>query len=215
MMGQFTDYAVEVQQDFVARQTKAPPIPALAELIWNALDADATEVNVEFEHDPLGRMVTIVVSDNGHGISHAEAPQLFRSLGGSWKKHGAKTRERGRALHGQEGQGRFKALALGRVVEWTTVTPEGNDLSTFSIRIVEDNVKHVAISEPEPIVGARRGVTVTVRDVRRNFTSLKPENASQELSEALAIYLNNYKDVRVEIAGQPVNPDLAMQIVPK
>lgn len=209
-MAQFKDYAVEVQQDFVARQTKAQPIPALAELIWNALDADASQVNVEFEHDALGRMTTIVVSDDGHGISHSEAPQLFKSLGGSWKKHGARTRERGRALHGQEGQGRFKALALGSVVEWTTVTPDAAGLHTFSIRIVEDNVKHVAISEPEPISGARRGVTVTVQDVRRNFTSLRPENASQELSEALAIYLHNYKDVRVEIAGHALDPDRAI-----
>ena len=42
------EYSVEVKSDFIERQAKAPPIQALSELIWNALDADATEVNVRF-----------------------------------------------------------------------------------------------------------------------------------------------------------------------
>jgi hypothetical protein len=66
------------------RQAKAQPIQALAELIWNALDADATAVNIDFEHDAIGGMSKIVVTDNGHGIPRAEAPQLFKNLGGSW-----------------------------------------------------------------------------------------------------------------------------------
>jgi hypothetical protein len=32
--------SVAVQDDFVARQTRAKPIPALAELIWNGLDVE-------------------------------------------------------------------------------------------------------------------------------------------------------------------------------
>jgi hypothetical protein len=33
---------VEVRPDFLERQAKAQPVQALAELIWNGLDADAT-----------------------------------------------------------------------------------------------------------------------------------------------------------------------------
>lgn len=40
--------SVAVQEDFVARQTRAKPVPALAELIWNGLDGDATDIRVEF-----------------------------------------------------------------------------------------------------------------------------------------------------------------------
>lgn len=54
------------QDDFVARQTRAKPIPALAELIWNGLDADATAIRVELSHDDLaGGMSKIVVYDCG------------------------------------------------------------------------------------------------------------------------------------------------------
>lgn len=205
-MAEAVAYPVEVKPDFVARQTKAQPVAALAELIWNALDADATQVDVELEYDALGSLSAIVVSDNGHGIPHDEAPTLFRSLGGSWKKHGARTKELGRALHGQEGRGRFKALALGRLVEWKVVTGSEAGQSTYTIQIAEDDVNQVRITEPEPISGARRGVTVVVHNVKRNFTSLKPESAVQELSEALALYLKNYRDIRVAIAGEIVDP---------
>jgi len=35
-----TNYTVEIQPDFLERLTKAQPIPAVSELIWNGLDAD-------------------------------------------------------------------------------------------------------------------------------------------------------------------------------
>jgi DNA topoisomerase VI subunit B len=112
------EYTVEVQPDFLERQAKAQPIAAVAELIWNGLDADATSVTVDLEDDKLGGLSHIIVTDNGHGIPHSDAPTLFGNLGGSWKKHGVRTKLLNRQLHGQEGRGRFKAFALGSVVDW-------------------------------------------------------------------------------------------------
>ena len=50
--------SVAVQDDFVARRTRAKPISALAELIWNGLDADPTPISVEFSHDDLAGGMT-------------------------------------------------------------------------------------------------------------------------------------------------------------
>ena len=80
-------YTVEVQADFLERQAKARPVQAVAELIWNGLDADATRIDVRLEYGELG-MIKIVVRDNGQGIPLEEAPPLFTRLGGSWKKAG-------------------------------------------------------------------------------------------------------------------------------
>src|SRR4051812_33585829 len=120
-------YAVEVQGDHLAKLANARPVQAVAELIWNALDADGTKIEVEIERNELS-MVGIVVRDNGHGIPHADSSALFSKLGGSWKKHGSRSKMKGRMLHGQEGKGRFKAFALGRVVDWTSTyrTSDGN-----------------------------------------------------------------------------------------
>ena len=141
------EYAVEVKKDFIEKQARAHPIHALSELIWNSLDADATLVSVELEDDGLGGMSKIHVLDNGHGFSRAEAPDLFRSLGGSWKRLRGHTRQKGRLLHGQEGRGRFKAFALGRTVDWKVVYGDNGTHSKFDISILERDISRVRISE--------------------------------------------------------------------
>jgi hypothetical protein len=41
--------SITIHDDFLERQTRAQPIAALAELIWNSLDGKAGRVDVEFE----------------------------------------------------------------------------------------------------------------------------------------------------------------------
>lgn len=202
-----TDYAVEVQPDFLERQAKAQPIAAVAELIWNGLDADATTITVNLETDPLGGLRRIVVTDNGHGIPFADAPTLFRNLGGSWKKHGARTKLRQRQLHGQEGRGRFKAFALGSAADWKTTYERDGKLFRYEITILEQEIRRVSIGDEASVKGRTpTGVTVIVSDLKRNFVSLKPENSAQEFSEIFAIYLKNYRDVTITIGARASTP---------
>src|SRR5690242_6706134 len=111
---------VEVQPDHLERLAKCRPASALAELIWNAVDADATTIHVRFFRNLLTGIDAIEIEDNGRGIGgEGEDPnELFRRLGGSWKRHKRRTTT-GRAVHGQAGEGRFKAFALGDSVRWT------------------------------------------------------------------------------------------------
>lgn len=207
-----TDYAVEVQADFLERQAKAQPIAAVAELIWNGLDADATMITVDLEDDQLGGLRRIIVTDNGHGIPHVEAPALFGHLGGSWKKHGALTKERQRQLHGQEGRGRFKAFALGSAADWKTTYARDEKLFRYEISILEHDIRRVTIGDEAPLSGRPlpTGVTVIVSDLKRNFVSLKPENSAQEFSEIFAIYLKNYRDVAIIIGDERIDPATAI-----
>src|SRR5437899_2846198 len=76
---------VEAQADHLESLARGKPINALAELIWNALDADADRVVVRVIDNPLGSPDQIEVLDNGNGISLAEAEHAFGNLGGSWK----------------------------------------------------------------------------------------------------------------------------------
>ena len=50
-MGQPEQIEVVIRSDFMERQTRAEPVLALAELIWNSVDADATSVPVDFAFD--------------------------------------------------------------------------------------------------------------------------------------------------------------------
>ena len=203
-------YTVEVQPDFLERQSKAQPIQAVTELIWNGLDADASRVDVRLHYDELG-MTKIVVRDNGHGIPHQDAPELFTRLGGSWKKPGGRTKKKNRLLHGYEGRGRFKVFALGRVADWrvTYGTDEG-DLRGYRIAMLEDNIREVRISDEDSVDNRTLGVEIEVSELHRDYRSLTPDNAVQELAENFALYLKDYRDVSILYEGTQLDPATAI-----
>jgi hypothetical protein len=47
-------FTVEVQPDFLEREAEAKPVQAVAELIWNSADADATQIDVRIEQNAIG-----------------------------------------------------------------------------------------------------------------------------------------------------------------
>ncbi|WP_421896339.1 ATP-binding protein [Marinoscillum sp.] len=197
---------VEIQQDLIEKLAKAAPHQALSELIWNALDADASNVNVYKAYDKLDTLTELVVEDDGSGIKYAEAETLFKKLGGSWKSGAVKTKSRGRFLHGQEGRGRFKAFALGRVCRWNVVYEKNKELWEYTIEIFRENIREAQISDEKKSDKDHTGVTVTINELDRNFKSLEQENATQPLSENFAIYLRNYKEVKIGFDGVRIDP---------
>ncbi len=203
-------YTVEVQPDFIERQSKAKPVQAIAELIWNGLDADAARVEVQLEYGELG-LNKIIVRDNGHGIPFDDAPKLFTRLGGSWKKPGEQTKTKKRMLHGYEGRGRFKVFALGRVADWgVTYRTDAGELRAYDITMLEDNIREVRISDEEPVETGGAGVEIEVSELHREYRSLDPGNAVQELAEIFALYLKDYRDVSIIYEGVQVDPSAAI-----
>lgn len=150
---------VKVENDHIERLTTAKPILALCELIWNAYDADARTVRVEFEEGGLIKLALIRVQDDGDGIPFEEAEGYFKSLGGSWKRKGAKTKD-GRFIHGEKGHGRFKAFSLGETVTWIS-SANGK---RFSIAGQISNLKTFKVSDVFPT--ASKGCTVEISDVQ-------------------------------------------------
>ncbi len=201
-------YPVEVQSDFLEKITRAKPVQALAELIWNGLDADATSVSVSFDYNALGAMAAVIVTDNGFGIPFAEAPEGFRRLGGSWKRPGAVTKGERRFLHGQDGRGRFKAFSLGRFAEWDVTYQKGVELWTFKITMNASNIREVRISDEKPApAGKARGVTLTITELHKEHRSLMTEAGLQELSEIFALYLADYNAVSIRVDIHQIDPD--------
>jgi hypothetical protein len=200
-------YAVEVQTDFLEKITRATPVQALAEFIWNSLDADATKVEVFVDENALGVMSEVIVRDNGTGIEYAKAPEFFGRLGGSWKRPGATTKKDGRFLHGQDGRGRFKVFALGQRAEWSVTYAHPAGLRSFSVVMTAADMRKVVVSdEVEAREGARPGVELTVSELPKEYPSLVSDSGRQDLAEMFALYLADYKDVSIFVAGQRVDP---------
>ena len=193
MMRRIEHVSVAIQDDFIARQTRAQPVAALAELIWNSLDGAASRVEVEFEHSDLaGGLSKIVLYDDGEGFPRSDAAKLFGNLGGSWKRLSRRTKCKDRMVHGQEGRGRYKAFALGGSAVWKVCYLDGGTAKAFEITLLQTDLKDVAITEEHEVPGASKGVTVQITDINRDFRVLSSDEGLQELAEIFALYLINY-----------------------
>jgi len=181
---------IEVENDHIERLTTAKPILALSELIWNGYDADARTVRVEFEEGELTKLGLIRIQDDGDGIPIEEADGYFKSLGGSWKKKGAKTKG-GRFIHGEKGQGRFKAFSLGENVTWIS-SAKGK---RFSITGQISNLKTFKISEV--LSTTSKGCTVEISDVQKDFRIRGADGFGDQIRDVFALQL--YEDPNFEI----------------
>jgi hypothetical protein len=197
---------VVAEEDFVEKLTLAGPAQALAELIWNGLDAEATEVSIAVDNSQLG-LQAIRVRDNGHGISPRDAEELFLHLGGSWKRTAKKSKNDMRVLHGKEGKGRFRALALGRVAEWSVTTQnETRELVRYRITVIKDNAKEFRLTPASIVNGdAKTGIEVTISEPSRQWR-LDAPSIFQELNEIYMLYLKEYPTVQISFLGRHLDP---------
>ena len=199
---------VKVKEDHLQRLSKVKkPILAVAELMWNALDADASQVRVVFDRNSLGGVQSIRVIDNGLGIKHDEAIKAFESLGGSWKQRVQTTRHNKRLLHGKAGKGRFRAFSLGNLVEWRSTFDDNGGKASFSIRGCGDHLGTFEIDEPKAAARTAVGTEVTIDNIARNMPSLSGEEAILEITEYFALYLKAYKYIEVYYDGARIDPD--------
>ena len=165
---------VVAQRDAFLRIARARPLTALAELIWNSLDADANNVTVYFDSTELG-LHGAIIEDDGLGAAPDEAKEFFRRLGGSWKKPGARTVKHGRVLHGSQGQGRYKALSIGRSIKWTYYYQNGDDILEFTLSILGDDPSEVRYSEPKKSDRDRTGCVVEINQISKYAASIEKD----------------------------------------
>jgi hypothetical protein len=198
-------FRVQVQRDYLNKLALGAPVQCLAELIWNALDAESSSVDVWFKSNELG-VYEISVKDDGHGILFEDAEKLFSSLGGSWKANQMRTSNKNRFLHGQEGKGRFKAFALGRCVSWNIAYELNGEVYGFSIEGFEEEMDYFRITEPEPRSDLRPGVEVVISELHKNQKFFEVEEALKSFSPLFAQYLKSYPDVQVRFQGESISP---------
>jgi hypothetical protein len=211
-------FEIQVQDDHLQRiaNTKKP-VFALAELIWNAVDADATTVDIFLVEDGLKQIGAIKVVDNGHGIPYSQAEELFSRLGGSWKQKSQHSLGKKRILHGKEGRGRFRAFALGRVVDWDVCFSElDGTLWSYRISMIKDRLRRVEVSEKTPASnGFSPGVCVTVSEIQKDFRTLTDSTSIEHLTQAFALYLRQYPEVKVSYDNSAIDPSSVEDLATK
>lgn len=96
---------------------------ALSELIKNAYDAEATEVEIEFinARKEKDRVSEICIEDNGHGMTVNDIQDKWMRVATTDKLNNPKTENYGREKAGEKGIGRFAVRRLAHRLELHTV----------------------------------------------------------------------------------------------
>ena len=212
-----TTLDLRAKQDFLERDAAArDPVRALAEFVWNALDADATDIKVALEKNELGGLNAIRIVDNGSGISPESASHDFGNLGDSWKRATRRTGRLGRAIHGKEGRGRLRFFSLAQRARWFTTTrtdaAAGQEpvLSSRTLEIHAKSLERCEVTEaPEP-AGAVPGTTVLLTMLKGTFDSLSSAEAFLHFSTLFAPYVVEYPDAQISFNGFVVDPKLTI-----
>ena len=175
-------------------------------MIWNSLDADANVIKVNLVRNGIDELSAITVVDDGNAIPFPEAQKLFGSLGGSWKRKQKHTKEAKRFLHGQNGEGRFQALQLGRISEWNITCMDNGALKNYQISINKDNLKEFQITElVKATKGSNSGATVLVSELGAHAKKCLAIPIRHELEQIFALYLLQYPNVKIYFDDVPLD----------
>lgn len=199
-----TKVHVTAKRDFLESLTNAKPLDGLAEIIWNGFDSQAEHVQVFFELNDMDGIESIKVRDYGYGIDRQKVESYFGNLGESWKK--AQHRQNGRALHGKNGKGRFKAFGLGETIEWNTSYRQDGKILSYKIKGNANTLDDFDISDPIESKVSSIGTEVIIYNLRKDFRSLRQDSAPQELSKKFAAYLTEYPSLKLEYNGITIDP---------
>lgn len=106
----------------------------LAEVVANAWDANASEVDVSLQEGDIGPDSTIVVRDNGHGMTYEEIGDKFLRVGRKRRvEEGDKTADKKRDVMGRKGIGKLSVFGIATKAEIKTIR-EGK-LSVFRMDV--------------------------------------------------------------------------------
>lgn len=85
----------------------------LSEIVANAWDADATNINITIDKDNS----TIVIMDDGHGMTREEVQNLYLQVGHDRRSAGRKFTPNNRPVMGRKGIGKLSAFSIAKTVE--------------------------------------------------------------------------------------------------
>lgn len=196
---------VEVREDHLEQLSRSKPMAAMAELIWNALDAEASEVRVEFIENEMEGLERICIVDNGMGLGYEDALVAFRNLGGSWKREGMRTQSK-RLLHGKFGKGRFRAFTMGNHVRWLSRYDDKGRVLEFEIEGDAARLGEFTVWNPHNANTQTTGMIVDIGNTLDCCGLLRGIKAREEVTAIFALYLRQYPGVRIVYDGVPIDP---------
>ncbi len=180
--------------EHIGIQMYQSPTAALAEIVSNAWDADATQVDINFDfQSDQKKDWKITISDNGNGMTKAECQTKFLSVGYNRREADgptARTKKKRRPLMGRKGIGKFAGFGIARYIQISTTSHETYENTAFeldqlvirqgdsyiSTDKLKIEVKNKTVPQSEP-----SGTVITLKDL-----ALSKRISEQQFRESLA-----------------------------
>ena len=153
------------------------PVNAIAELVANAWDADATSVAIELPDTTTDPAATFVIRDNGIGMDFNGCQHLYLTVGRNRRGDAAEEKTAGgRPVLGRKGIGKFAGFGIASLVTVETVSETTGERTVFrldlgaltednSSRAVQKEIDVVAYDPPDEGRKAQHGTSVTLANL--------------------------------------------------
>lgn len=169
------------------------PKAALAEIIWNSIDADANTITCSIARNPMGGVDQLTIEDDGTGIAPDGLKQTFGELGYSWKRRQTLT-DGNRFIHGKRGRGRWAPIGIGTNLRWTSVADSVADGRVrFHISAAVGALEDFQVSDRKSAPGAKTGCTVEVSNLSLKAAKyLECDDVVDDLLATFALQIEQY-----------------------
>ena len=180
-------------------------IPAvLSELVANAWDADATQVDIILDHHDTP---SIEIRDDGHGMSLDDINDKFLTVGYQRRKAHPETPD-GRAVMGRKGIGKLAAFSIADTVEVHTSNGEVNNAFRMNTERIEESARNPDEESyfPDPMSCVVRpstsGTLIRLTDLRTRLSWTAP-NLRRRLARRFSV-IGGAHGFRVLVDGEPI-----------
>lgn len=200
----------------LGRQSIKDHTTALIELVKNAYDADANDVEIQIHtSDDLIR-----IADNGVGMDEGTFERTWLRIGYSAKRRTTRSPSGRRRVVGEKGVGRISADRIGAELElrtlatskkpfaasvsWDAFDVEGKDLQSVPVQVlrgIEPVLPHRLSDEGKKQVGNRRphGTELLIRHLRQVWTADDVDTLVRELETLLSPFHED-SDLRIWVS---------------
>ncbi|WP_166792408.1 TIGR02391 family protein [Cryobacterium sp. TMT1-66-1] len=187
---------------------------ALAELVANAYDADATNVLIRIEADSA-----ISISDDGHGMSRDDVADKYLRIGRNRRQDSPSglTEGGGRPVSGKKGLGKLALFGIGKRIELSTTRAHSAQATTI---VLDYDDMRSAEGAYEPVEGnqpaseSEHGTFIRLRQLKRS-TPINAEELSVSLSRLFNYFGADFQVTVESASGEsfPISRQLRLSAI--
>lgn len=203
---------VEVKARGIKNRLKTvKPYRAIAEYIWNGIDAGASTVEISYDCNALENVTNLTIKDDGDGIPFSLVDQKFTPVLSSEK---AEQEVQHSLIHGKNGLGRLTFFHFAQKAKWKTCyKAEGGNKLSYEIAVDADNIDNYLPSVETQAQEESTGTSISFENIYDLSDYYMQNELKRFLQKEFAWLLELKKEngISILIQGSPLEYENIVQ----